>query len=105
MSTLKQRLLYNWHAVRVMRLGIGIMLLVAAIQTKDFKTLFLLAHTMKGLCASLGAEQLSSQFAVIENASASKSADKISQLVDLIEISMEKLIKEIDFFIPAEPPQ
>jgi PAS domain S-box-containing protein len=76
-----------------------------AIQTKDFKTIFLLAHTMKGLCASIGAEQLSNQFAVIEKTSASASADKISQLLDLIAVSMEKLIKEIDFAIPAEPPQ
>ncbi len=36
MSTLKQRLFTNWHLVRLFRLGIGVMMLVAGIQNKDW---------------------------------------------------------------------
>ena len=36
MSSLKQRVFTNWHLVRLFRLGIGIMMLVAGIQNKDW---------------------------------------------------------------------
>jgi hypothetical protein len=35
MSTLKQRVLTNWHLMRIIRLGLGIWMLVMAIQSKD----------------------------------------------------------------------
>ena len=35
MSSIKQRLLTNWHFMRILRLGIGIMMAVMAIQSKD----------------------------------------------------------------------
>lgn len=35
MSALKQRVLTNWHLMRIIRLGLGIWMLVMAIQTKD----------------------------------------------------------------------
>ena len=60
MSTLKQRLLTNWHLTRIMRLGIGIMLLVMGIQNKDwamglFSVFFLYqAVTDTGCCSSQG---------------------------------------------------
>ena len=46
MNAIKQRLFTNWHLVRMMRLGIGIMMLVAGIHSKDwtmglFSTFFL----------------------------------------------------------------
>ncbi len=58
MNTLKQRLLTNWHLMRIMRLGIGIMLLVMGIQNKDwamglFSVFFLYqAVTDTGCCSS-----------------------------------------------------
>lgn len=58
MSTLKHRLLTNWHLARIMRLGIGIMLLVMGIQNKDwamglFSVFFLYqALTDTGCCGS-----------------------------------------------------
>ena len=36
MDTLKQRLFTNWHLMRVIRLGLGIWVLVMAIQSKDW---------------------------------------------------------------------
>jgi hypothetical protein len=60
MSTLKARLLTNWHFVRVFRLGIGIMMLVMGIQNKDwaiglFSAFFLYqAITDTGCCGSQG---------------------------------------------------
>jgi len=36
MSALKQKLFTNWHVIRIFRLGIGIMLLVSGIQSKDW---------------------------------------------------------------------
>ncbi len=38
MNTFKAKLLTNWHIMRVFRLGIGIWLLVMAIQTQDWAT-------------------------------------------------------------------
>ena len=60
MNTLKQRLLNNWHIMRVFRLGIGILLLVLGIQNKDwamslFSTFFLYqAITDTGCCGQQG---------------------------------------------------
>jgi hypothetical protein len=36
MSSVKQKLFTNWHMVRLFRLAIGIMMLVAGIQNKDW---------------------------------------------------------------------
>ena len=58
MSTLKEKGLTNWHLVRIMRLGIGVMLVVMAIQAKDwamglFGGFFLYqALTNTGCCGS-----------------------------------------------------
>ena len=58
MSTLKERLFTNWHLMRIMRLGIGIMMLVMGIQGKDwalglFSTFFLYqAITDTGCCGT-----------------------------------------------------
>ena len=58
MSTLKQRLLTNWDAIRIFRLGIGIMLIVSGIQSKDrmlglFSLFFLYqAITNTGCCGT-----------------------------------------------------
>jgi len=58
MSTLKQRIFTNWHLARIMRLGIGIMLLIMGIQNKDwamglFSVFFLYqAVTDTGCCSS-----------------------------------------------------
>ena len=60
MSTLKQRLFTNWHLMRIMRLGIGAMLLVMGVQNKDwamglFSIFFLYqAVTDTGCCGSQG---------------------------------------------------
>ncbi|MGZ3822405.1 MAG: hypothetical protein ACXVJP_10225 [Mucilaginibacter sp.] len=57
---LKQRLFYNWHIMRIIRLGFGIYLLVWAIQTKDwsiglFSAFFvLMASTGSGCCGAQG---------------------------------------------------
>jgi hypothetical protein len=58
MNTLKQRLLTNWSLPRIMRLGIGTMLLVMGIQSRDwamglFSVFFLYqAVTDTGCCGS-----------------------------------------------------
>ncbi len=60
MNSLKQRLFTNWHLVRVMRLGIGIMLIVMGVQSKDwamglFSIFFLYqAVTDTGCCGTQG---------------------------------------------------
>ena len=36
MNQLKQRLFTNWHFTRIFRLGIGIMLVAAGIQSQDW---------------------------------------------------------------------
>ena len=60
MNTFKYKLLHNWHLVRIMRLGIGMMLLVTGIQQKDwpiglFSIFFLYqAITDTGYCAANG---------------------------------------------------
>ena len=60
MTRFKERLLNNWHLMRIMRLGIGTMLLVAGIQNKDwmiglFSTFFLYqAITDTGCCSTAG---------------------------------------------------
>jgi hypothetical protein len=36
MSEMKYRLLNNWHLMRILRLGIGLMIVVMAVQTKDW---------------------------------------------------------------------
>ena len=36
MSILKERLFSNWHLIRIFRLGIGIVMLIAGIQSKDW---------------------------------------------------------------------
>jgi len=38
MNTIKQRLFSGWHFMRVIRLGLGIWILVMAIQTRDIAT-------------------------------------------------------------------
>ena len=35
MSTLKQRAFTNWHFMRILRLGLGIWMIVMAIQSRD----------------------------------------------------------------------
>ncbi len=58
MNSIKQRLLTNWHLMRIMRMAIGIWLLVVAIQTHDwavglFSGFFLYqALTDTGCCGS-----------------------------------------------------
>ncbi len=60
MSILKQRLVTNWHLMRIVRAGIGIMLLVTGIQNKDwvtglFSIFFLYQAVMDvGCCGSQG---------------------------------------------------
>ncbi|MBC7554147.1 MAG: hypothetical protein H7257_09215 [Taibaiella sp.] len=60
MNTFKQRLFTNWHLVRIMRLGIGTMLLVTGIQNKEWAiglfSLFFIyqAVTDTGCCSSGG---------------------------------------------------
>ncbi len=60
MSDLKQRLFTNWHLMRIMRLGIGIMLIVMGIQSKDwamglFSIFFLYQAVMDtGCCGTQG---------------------------------------------------
>ncbi len=60
MSTLKERLLTNWHLMRIFRLGIGLMMLVMGFQSKDwmlglFSTFFLYqAITDTGCCGTRG---------------------------------------------------
>ena len=36
MNSLRQRVLTNWHLMRVLRLGLGVWILVMAIQTRDW---------------------------------------------------------------------
>jgi uncharacterized membrane protein HdeD (DUF308 family) len=38
MKAIKNRLTTNWHLMRIMRLGIGILILVMGFQTKDWIT-------------------------------------------------------------------
>lgn len=60
MNSLKQRLFTNWHLVRIVRLGIGLMLLVMGIQNKEwamglFSLFFLFqAVTDTGCCGTRG---------------------------------------------------
>ena len=60
MSILKQRLFTNWHLMRIVKAGIGIMLLVTGIQNKDwvtgiFSIFFLYQAVMDvGCCGSQG---------------------------------------------------
>jgi len=60
MNTFRQRLLNNWHLMRIMRLGIGTMMLAEGIQSKDwaiglFSFFFLYqAVTDTGCCGSQG---------------------------------------------------
>ena len=60
MNTIKQRLLTNWHIMRILRLGIGIWLLIAGITMKDwaagFFSIFFLyqAVTDTGCCGASG---------------------------------------------------
>jgi hypothetical protein len=60
MSALKERIFNNWDIVRIMRLAIGLMLLVAGIQSKDwmiglFSTFFIYqAVTATGCCSAGG---------------------------------------------------
>lgn len=62
MNTWKQRLLTNWHLMRVMRLGLGIMMLVMGVQSKDwaiglFSVFFLYqAVTGTGCCGAGGCD-------------------------------------------------
>ena len=58
MNTLKQKLLTNWDVIRIFRLGIGIMLLVSGVLSKDWMmglfSLFFLyqAVTNTGCCGT-----------------------------------------------------
>jgi len=60
MNTLKQRLLTNWHLMRIFRAAIGMMMLVMGIQNKDwaiglFSIFFLYqAVTDTGCCSTQG---------------------------------------------------
>lgn len=60
MDSIKQRLLTNWHLMRIMRLAIGVWLLVVGIQTHDwavglFSVFFLYqAFTDTGCCGTQG---------------------------------------------------
>ncbi len=60
MSTFKQRLLTNWHMLRIIRAGIGLAMLIMGIQSKDwmlglFSSFFLYqAITDTGCCGSQG---------------------------------------------------
>ncbi len=60
MNTWKQRLLTNWHLMRMVRLGLGLMMLVMGIQSKEwaiglFSVFFLYqAITDTGCCGSSG---------------------------------------------------
>lgn len=60
MNTIKQRLFTNWHLMRVVRLGLGLWLLVWAIQTKDWSIgavsafFVLMALTGTGCCGPQG---------------------------------------------------
>ena len=60
MSAFKDRLTTNWHLMRIMRGGIGLMMLVMGIQSKDwalglFSSFFLYqAITDTGCCGSQG---------------------------------------------------
>jgi len=63
MSTWKQRLLTNWHLMRIVRLGLGMMMLVMGWQSRDwaiglFSIFFLYqAATDTGCCGSRGCAQ------------------------------------------------
>jgi hypothetical protein len=60
MNTIKQKLLTNWHLMRIFRLGIGIWMVVLAFQTYDwavglFGAFFLYqAVTDTGCCGAQG---------------------------------------------------
>jgi hypothetical protein len=60
MNSLKQKLLTNWHFMRLLRLGIGLAMLVMGIQSADwlmgvFSTFFLYqAVTDTGCCGTQG---------------------------------------------------
>jgi len=60
MNSLKQRLLTNWHLSRIMRTGIGVMMLVMGIQSRDwmigaFSAFFLYQGiTDTGCCGTQG---------------------------------------------------
>jgi hypothetical protein len=60
MSALKERIFNNWDTIRIMRLAIGLMLLVAGIQSRDwmiglFSIFFIYqAVTATGCCGAGG---------------------------------------------------
>ena len=59
MSHIKQKLLTNWHIMRIMRTGIGVMLLVTGIYSRDwamglFSVFFLYQGVMNTGCCGSG---------------------------------------------------
>ncbi len=62
MSAFKERLFANWHLMRIMWLGIGIMMIVGGIQGRDwamglFSVFFLYQAVMnKGCCGDLACD-------------------------------------------------
>ena len=60
MNTIKARLLYNWHFMRVLRLGLGVFIAIQAVKTHDafsglIAAFFLFqAVTNTGCCGSQG---------------------------------------------------
>ena len=73
----------------------------SALTEKDSATAKRLAHTLKGLAASIGAEALSAEAATLEHAIADQlPRTKLNPLIDAIEVNLNALITAIQQHLP-----
>ncbi len=74
----------------------------AALVQNDRKTVERLAHTLKGLLGTLGAEQAHAQAAVLEQRSLNAEAVEIEQLLQPVEVAVQRLFMDIDRLLPPQ---
>ena len=70
-----------------------------ALASNDLKTAERLAHTLKGIAGTLGAESLQSQAEILEKQFKDKTLNNVESLLAQIEQEIEKLIAKIDHTI------
>ena len=73
----------------------------SALAEKDSATAKRLAHTLKGVAASIGAEALSAESAALEHGIADQlTRTKLNPLIDAIEVNLNTLITAIQQHLP-----
>ncbi|MDD7804466.1 MAG: transporter substrate-binding domain-containing protein [Endozoicomonas sp. (ex Botrylloides leachii)] len=75
----------------------------AAIENNDWQTARLLAHTLKGVAGSLGAEALQQQAAVIENAVSSRTITLDTPALDEMEAEIRQVMSSIKVLVKEQP--